>query len=125
MSKRKFVLIAREISELKVEVNPKTEDNLSALKGILCPKTGQTRHISLKSLLGPRKSPVRNLIPSKSPAVESDFLEESEARPKRGRKPIVAAVNHSLTLRDGMQRTYVSPDGRRRGKDDGWTGTID
>jgi predicted HNH restriction endonuclease len=58
-----------------------------------------------------KKEPVTGANPEgdKTEAVTNDKSETE----KTGRQSISAAIIHEVTLRDGGQCTYVSPDGRR------------
>ena len=106
--------VAKEVSELKVPVDPKTEENLTALKDILSQKLGKPATLAevvawAAEVARDKFDPVRKA--KRSRAISS---RKSEPTPSPGRHPVKAAVNHSVVLRDTMRCTYVSSaDGRR------------
>lgn len=111
--KGKIRPVAKEVSELKVPVDPKTEENLTALKDILSQKLGKPATLAevvawAAEVARDKFDPIRQAKRSK--AISS---RKSAPAPKRGRHRVKAAVNHSVVLRDTMQCTYISADGRR------------
>jgi hypothetical protein len=105
--------VAKELSELKVAVDPKTEENLAALKEILSQKHGKPATLAevvawAAEVTRTRFDPVKKA--ERTRAVSS---RKSAPAPRPGRRPIPAAVQHSIMRRDDMRCTYFSPDGRR------------
>jgi len=105
--------VARDLSELKVAVDPKTEDNLTALKEILSQKLGKPATLAdvvawAAEVTRTKFDPVKKA--ERSRAISS---RKSEPPPKPGRRAIRAKVNHTVVLRDDMHCTHVSADGRR------------
>ena len=101
--------LARELSELKVAVDPKTEDNLKALKDLLSQKLQRPATLAevvawAAEVCREKWDPVKRAERSRS---------VSSGKPKLGRHPIPAGVRHPVTVRDQGQCTYVGPDGRR------------
>jgi len=105
--------VAKELSELKVPVDTKTEENLAALKEILSQKLKKPATLAqviawaaevTRTKFDPMKKAERSL------AISSRKL---ALTPKPGRHPIPAAVEHSVVRRDEMRCTHVSADGRR------------
>lgn len=104
--------VAKEISELKVPVDPKTEENLTALKEILSQKIGKPA--TLAQVVAWAAETTREKFDPIQRAKRSRKISSGNAAmPRPGRQPVRASVKHPIVLRDGMQCTYVSKDGRR------------
>ena len=106
--------VAKELSELRVPVDPKTEENLVALKEILSQKHGKPATLAevvawAAEVTRTKFDPVKRA--ERSRAVSSRKSEVPTKQP--GRQPVRAAVKHPVVLRDTMQCTHVSSDGRR------------
>ena len=119
--------VARDLSELKVPVDPTTERNLEALKEILSQKLGKPATLSqvvawavevtrtkfdpIKRAERSRKiSSRKSETPPKSVPVPESAQYSAQ---NSGRQPIPASIQHSVVLRDGMRCVHISADGRR------------
>lgn len=109
--------VAKELSELKVPVDPKTEENLAALKEILSQKLG--KHATLAQVVAWAAEVTRTKFDPLKRAERARKISSRKSAPapasapKLGRQPICASAKHSVVLRDGMQCTHVGADGRR------------
>jgi hypothetical protein len=108
--------VAMALSELKVGIDEKTEQNLRVLQDILSQKMGKPATLAqvivwttqvTREKFDPVRRAERSISSRKSPLL----AEASKA--KTGRSPIAAAARHPVVLRDTMQCTYISQDGRR------------
>ena len=109
--------VALELSELKVAIDRKTEDNLSALKDILSQKLGKAATLAdviswLAQEMREKCDPVKRAERGKGKA-DSEKRKESVSLGNTKRQKIRAGVKHQVVRRDGMQCTFVSQDGRR------------
>lgn len=107
--------VARELSELKVPVDQKTEQNLEALKDILSQKMGKPATLAqviawAAEVTREKFDPVRKA----QQAVSSGRISlATTVQPMEGRRRIAAAVKHPVILRDDMQCTFLGRNGRR------------
>jgi hypothetical protein len=124
--------VAKELSELRVPVDCETEENLEMLREILSQKRGKAATLAdviawAAETTREKFDPVRKAKRSQriSSNVENSQPEGKTDQPtgysgpskhptgQAERQPIPAAVKHPVVLRDGMQCTHVSSDGRR------------
>lgn len=112
--REKIKPVAKELSELKVTIDTKTEENLKVLKDILSQKKGKS--VSLAEVIAwatevtrEKHDPIK-----KAERARPISLRKSPAQP--GRKPVPVSLKHEVVKRDGTQCTFVSPDGRRCGQ---------
>jgi hypothetical protein len=104
--------VAKDVSELKVPVDLKTEENLTALKEILSQKLGKPA--TLAEVIAWAADVTRTKFDPVKRAERARLISSgNEAFPKPGRQRVTAAVKHPVVRRDGMQCTYVSMDRRR------------
>jgi len=113
--KEKLQPVARELSELKVPVDSKTEQNLEALKDILSQKLGKPATLAeviawATEVTRDKFDPVRKA--QRAVSLGKVSLAKT-IQPTEGRHRIAAAVKHSAILRAGMRCTFIGRDGRR------------
>jgi HNH endonuclease len=111
--KEKLRPVAKDLSELKVPVDAKTEENLAALKEILSQKLGKAA--TLTEVIAWAAEVTRTKFDPVKRAGRSRKISsrKSQVMPTPGRKPVRASVKHPVVLRDDMRCTHVSEDGRR------------
>ena len=111
--KEKLRPIAKDLSELKVPVDLKTEENLTALKEILSQKLGKAA--TLTDVIAWAAEVTRMKFDPVKRAERSRKISsrKSATTPKAGRQPLQASVKHPVVIRDGMRCTHVSWDGQR------------
>jgi hypothetical protein len=105
--------VAKELSELKVPVDPKTEENLATLQEILSQKLGKPANLAqviawAVEVTRTKFDPVKRAERSRNISSR-----KSEVAPKPGRQPVRASTKHPVVLRDGARCVFVSADGRR------------
>ena len=107
--------VAKELSELKVPVDLKTEENLAALMEILSQKLG--KGATLAQVVAWEAEVTRTKFDPVKQAERSRIISSRKSAPtskvKPGRQPVLASTHHPVMLRDGMRCTHVSLDGRR------------
>jgi len=103
--------VAKNISELKVSMDEKTEENLSVLKELLSQKLKKTATLAdviawatqvTRDKFDPVKKAERSKISSGNPKVQLP-----------GRHPLPAHVRHEVIRREGMRCSHKTEDGRR------------
>ena len=113
--------VAKQVSELKVPVDPDTEANLNALKDILSQKQGKAASLEevirwAAQVTREKFDPVRRAARAVSLGnrVGNKLGNKRPAQPpKSGRQPIPASVKHPVVLRDEGRCVFVGPDGGR------------
>ncbi len=109
--------VAKELSQLRVPVDNKTHENLSALKEILSQKRG--RAASLADVIAWMAEETRERFdPERKARRKITNISSGNASPppkvdKYGRSPIPAHIKHQVVLNQGWQCMYVGMDGRR------------
>ncbi len=109
--------VAKEVSQLRVPVDNKTHENLSALREILSQKRG--RAASLADVIAWMAEETRERFDPERKAerrvtkVSSGNASSAPKIDKPGRSPIPARIKHQVVLRQGWQCIYVGADGRR------------
>jgi len=104
--------VAKELSELKVPVDPKTEENLAALKEILSQKLGKAATLTqvvawAAEVTRTKFDPVKRAERSRKSSSR-----KSDAAPKPGRQPVRASIKHPVepaTSSPSRPRTRISP----------------
>lgn len=106
--------VAKEISELRVSIDPKTEENLGALKDLLSQKLKKAATLSdviawIAEMAREKVDPERKARRSKTISSGKTLVRT----PKRGRHPIPAAVKNEVLREQGWWCSVVGEDGRR------------
>jgi len=105
--------LAKEISELRVTIDSKTEENLTALKDLLSQKRRKAATLSevicwAAEIAREKVDPER-----RAERVKNRKVSSGKAVPQAGRHPIAAVVKNEVLQERGRQCSFVSEDGRR------------
>ena len=104
--------VAKELSELRVALDPTTQENLTALKEILSQKLKRAATLAdvvawASEVTREKFDPIRKAMRSRNKSSGN----QNAVTP--GRQPIQANVIHSINERDERRCTHQSLDGRR------------
>lgn len=103
--------VAKEVSELKCAIDPKTEENLAVLKDLLSQKLGKAA--TLSEVIGWTAEVTREKMDPERKARRSSSRKVSSGKQKTGRHAIAAVVKHQVVREQGFQCSFVDENERR------------